>query len=234
MATTLNIYHVKFEDESWKVIGEGNTRPSATEDRKADAVSRAKEIAQNQEPAKVVVYKQDGTVQDEFTYGDVEDAVASTNGEQPKSGALDAGYALAALANDALQLAAEALQLARDLPSKAQARAKDLRDLAKQREQLEQRIQSFRENTEKRVEEKAAEGRTVTEGILSDERVRRVLDQAKTAQSQVKAALTSIRKTGEAAAGAAATAGRQQAETAKSQVKAAATSVKKTGEEARS
>lgn len=229
----LNIYHVLPTEDGWKVEGEGNTRPSAVEDRKADAVSRAREIAENHKPAKVIVHKQDGTVQDEFSYGDVESAAPSTNGDtKPQTGAADAGFALAALASDALQLAGEALNLARQLPSKATERASELRDLSARREDLETRIKDLRENTRERFGEKAAEGRTITDGLLNDERIRRVLDQAKTAQSQVKGALTSLRKTGEAAAGAAVSAGSEQAKTAKSQTKAAATSVKKTAEAA--
>ncbi len=240
--TQLQTYHVRTHDDGWAVEAEGNSRPTAVESRKADAVSRAKELAGNQEPAKVIVHKQDGTVQDEFTYGDVAAATAKTPANDD-SRVSDAGYALAALANDALELAGEALQLARELPSKARERAQktgemtqermsEMRDLKARREDLETRIQQFREQAEERFDEKAARGRSLTEGVLNDERVRRVLDQAKTAQSQVKAALTSIRKTGESAASAATTAGKAQGENAKAQVKAAGTSVKKTAEAA--
>ncbi len=240
---TLQTYHVKSNDgDGWIVEAEGGRRPSVVESRKADAVSRARELAENQQPARLIVHKQDGTVQDEFTYGDVEAATPSKS-EAEKGRAQDAGYALAALANDALELANEALQLARQLPGKAQERAhqaseraqdraQELRDLKTRREDLEQRVRELRELAEERFDEKAAQGRSITEGILSDERVRRVLDQARTAQSQIKAALTSIRRTGEDAAGAASSAGKEQASTAKSQVKAAATSVKRTADAA--
>lgn len=240
---TLQTYHVKSHDDGWAVEAEGAQRPSAVEARKADAVSRAREIAGNQQPSKVVVHKMDGTVQDEFIYGDVQEATPS-KAEPEKNRANDAGYALAALATDALQLATEALQLAKQVPAKAQGRvqqvsgkaqtrAQDLRDLQARRADLEAKVREFREEAEELLDEKAAQGRGITEGILNDERVRRVLDQASTARSQVKAALTSIRRTGGAVAGAATTAGKEQGSVAKSQVKAAATSVKKTADAAR-
>lgn len=240
---TLQTYHVKRHDDGWAVEAEGAQRPSAVETKKADAVSRAKAIAGNKEPAKVIVHKMDGTVQDEFTYGEVQAATPS-KAQPEKNRANDAGYALAALATDALQLATEALQLAKQMPAKAQdrvhqasgraqSRAAELTDLQARRTDLEAKVREFREEAEELLDEKAAQGRSLTEGILNDDRVRRVLDQAKTAQSQVKAALTSIRRTGGAAAGGAAAAGKTQASTAKSQVKAAATSVKKTADAAR-
>lgn len=227
----LKTYHVRAHDQGWAVEGTGAQRPSAVEAKKADAVQRAREIAQNQEPAKVIVHKQDGTVQDEFNYGDVEAASGNGAAEAQGPGA-DAAYVLAALAKDALQLASEALRLTRELPSRAQERGRELRDLKARREELNEQLRELRNTLEQRLDEKSAQGRSVADGVLSDDRVRRVIDQAKTAQSQVKAALTSIRKTGEEAASGAAEAGKEQARAAKSQVKAAATSVRKTGEAA--
>jgi hypothetical protein len=146
--------------------------------------------------------------------------------------AADAAYALAGLANDALQLANEAVQLARTLPDKAQERAQELRDVKVRREKLETRVREIRERAEQRFDEKATEGRTVAEDLLGDERIRKVLDQAKNARSQVKAAITSIRKTADEAINAGAAAGKEQAEVAKTQAKAAKTSVRKAAEEA--
>lgn len=226
------IYHVRYRDDEWVVEAEDAQQPSATEARKKDAVQRAREIAENQQPSRLIVHKQDGTVQSESTYGDVEEV--ETGEERAREGgpAADAGYALAALANDALQLATEAVSLARTLPSKAQERAQELRDLRSRREHLNERIRELREVAEQRFDEKAAQGRTVAEEVLSDERVQSVIDQAKAAQSQVKAAITSIRKTGDEAAAGAKEAGREQAEDARRQAKAAATSLRKTAETA--
>lgn len=232
MATTLTTYHVKPRDEGWSIEAEGASRPSAIEARKTDAVARAREIAENQQPAKLVIHKQDGTVQDTVTYGDLD----LTDGDMPvregRLAAADAAYALAALAKDAIQLANEALQLARTLPEKAQDRAKDLRELRLRREELEERIDKMRELAEQRLGEKVTEGRGLAENVLGDVRVQKLLDQAKIAQSQVKAAITSIRRIGEEAASSAARAGGDQADTAKSQTKAAVTSIRKTAEKA--
>lgn len=278
-------YHVTYRDDGWVVEAEDAARPSAREDRKADAVQRAREIAENQQPSRLIIHKQDGTVQSESTYGDVtepapeEEAAATAEPEaappaeeeaappaeeeaapaaeeeaappveeeavpqpEPETVAAappreraatgDAGYALAALANDALQLATEAVRLARSLPSKAQERAQELRELGRRREDLNERIRELRVAAEHRFDEKAAQGRTVAEDILGDERIKRVLEQARTAQAQVKAAITSIRKTGTETVSGATGAGREQATVARSQVKAAATSVRKTAETA--
>lgn len=232
MATTLTTYHVKPRDDGWAVEAEGSTRPSAVESRKSDAVARGREIAENQQPAKLVIHKQDGSVQDEVTYGDLDFADGDTAVREGRFAAADAAYALAALANDALQLANEALQIARTLPEKAQERAKDLKELRARRDEIEQRVEKMRDTAEQRLGEKVSEGRGLAQTVLSDERVRRLVDQAKTAQSQVKGALTSIRRIGDEAASSAVRAGRDQAGTAKSQTKAAATSVRKTAEEA--
>lgn len=231
----LRIYHVRYRDHGWVVEAEDAQQPSAVEARKTDAVKRAREIAENQQPARLVVHKQDGTVQNETDYGDVDAGTqAADEGPHVREGgvATDAGYALAALANDAMSLATEAVKLARTLPQKAQERAQDMRDLRSRREQLEERIRELREAAEQRFDEKSAQGRTVAEDLLGDERVQRVVDQAKTAQAQVKAAITSIRKTGSATASGAARAGKEQGRAARSQVKAAATSVRKTAETA--
>lgn len=232
----LRIYHVRYRDDAWVVEAEGAKQPSASEARKADAVKRAREIAENQQPSQLIVHKQDGTVQNETSYGDVEEAPSAEADEAPatheRGVAGDAGYALAALANDALSLATEAVKLARTLPERAQERAQDMRDLRSRREQLEDRIRELREAAEQRFDEKSAQGRTVAEDILGDQRVQRVIDQAKTARSQVKAAITSIRKTGTETAAGAVRGGRDQAAKARSQVKGAATSVRKTGETA--
>ena len=78
----------------------------------------------------------------------------------------------------------------------------------------------------KAVDRKAADGRRVVDEVTRDERVTKVLDQTAATRSQLKAALTSVTKTGSAAAEAAS----KQADVAKSQVKAAATSVRKSAE----
>lgn len=57
-------------ENSWDVKKRGNARASATEETKSDAVARAKEIARNNKPSQVVVRREDGTIQETFSYGD--------------------------------------------------------------------------------------------------------------------------------------------------------------------
>lgn len=55
---------VFFEDDSWAVKTKGAKRPSETFDKKADAVKRATEIAENKESS-VIRYTKDGRKQDD-------------------------------------------------------------------------------------------------------------------------------------------------------------------------
>jgi hemerythrin superfamily protein len=65
------VYHVVPDDDGrWKVKAKGATRASSRHDGKQEAVRRAKDLAQRGARGQVVVYKADGTVQNEFTYGD--------------------------------------------------------------------------------------------------------------------------------------------------------------------
>lgn len=86
--------------------------------------------------------------------------------------------------------------------------------------ELESAIASF----EKTFDARATEGRKLVDGLKKDGRISKLLDQSKTARSQVKGAFTSVTRTADVATDAA----RKQAGTATSQVKAAATSVRKT------
>lgn len=146
--------------------------------------------------------------------------------------AVDAVYALTGLAHDALQLATESVRSAQRLPDRAQDRVKQLRDLdlRTRRQQLEERVRELRDQTGARLEEKASEGRAVTDEFLEDDRVRQLVDQVRTARSQVKGALTSLRRTAQRSWQSGTSAGREQAETARVQTKAAATSVGKAAE----
>jgi uncharacterized protein YdaT len=63
-------YHVTPNQEGgWNVKGEGASRASSTHETKADAVDRARELAKSQSLGQVVVHKQDGTIQTEYTCG---------------------------------------------------------------------------------------------------------------------------------------------------------------------
>jgi hypothetical protein len=66
------IFHVtpRSKDDGWAIHKEGGTRPSAVCDTKDEAVSRAREIAQNSGWSQVVVHNKDGKVAQEFHYGE--------------------------------------------------------------------------------------------------------------------------------------------------------------------
>jgi uncharacterized protein YdaT len=62
-------YHVLHEEGDWKVKLEASNRASGTFDNKEDAVERARELAQREEKAQVIVHRRDNTIENEFTYG---------------------------------------------------------------------------------------------------------------------------------------------------------------------
>ena len=57
------------EGEGWSVQVEGASRATSVHDSKDEAVSRAKKLAGDRGPSQLLVYKKDGTVQSEQTYG---------------------------------------------------------------------------------------------------------------------------------------------------------------------
>lgn len=105
-----------------------------------------------------------------------------------------------------------------------EARVRDLRERTS--EQVDARLRTV----EAKFDERASEGRKVREQLRDNERyatfeeqLSQITEQAKATQRQLKAALTSVRKTADVALDA----GREQARNAKTQVKAAATSARK-------
>ena len=128
-----------------------------------------------------------------------------------------AGYAVAGVSRDIVRFA-------RRLPEHVET-IRDEESLAKLRDRVTADAKRYLSSFEKVVDTKAADGRDAIDVVTKDERVSKVLDQTSSTRSQLKAALTSVTKTGTVAAEAAA----KQADTAKSQVKAAASSVAKTG-----
>ncbi len=57
------------EGGGWGVQAEGASRATSVHDSKDEAVSRAKKLAGDRRPSQLLVYKKDGTVQSEQTYG---------------------------------------------------------------------------------------------------------------------------------------------------------------------
>jgi len=56
-------------NEGWKVQVEGASRATSVHKTKGEAVANAKELARSHQPSQLLVYKQNGTVQTEQTYG---------------------------------------------------------------------------------------------------------------------------------------------------------------------
>lgn len=64
------IYDVSPKGNQWTVRQRGADRAIGNYDKKPDAIDRAKEVAKKQPASQVVIRKQDGTIQTEYTYGD--------------------------------------------------------------------------------------------------------------------------------------------------------------------
>ncbi len=67
-AVEARVLHVVPGDEGWIVTIEGEDDPASTHDTKKDAVSAARKTAKAQVPSKLVVHKQDRSVQESFSY----------------------------------------------------------------------------------------------------------------------------------------------------------------------
>lgn len=64
------VYHVtKNKNEGWDVKKENATRATKNLDTKDEALKVAKELAKNADLGQVIVHKQDGKIQTEYTYG---------------------------------------------------------------------------------------------------------------------------------------------------------------------
>ncbi len=53
----------------WSLKKRGNERATGLYDNKKDAVARGRELAKAATPAQLIVHKADGTIEQEFTYG---------------------------------------------------------------------------------------------------------------------------------------------------------------------
>jgi endo-alpha-1,4-polygalactosaminidase (GH114 family) len=69
MAERTTYYVSAHADGGWKVQAEGTSRATSVHKTKGEAVANAKELARGQQPSQLLVYKQDGTVHAEQTYG---------------------------------------------------------------------------------------------------------------------------------------------------------------------
>lgn len=69
-AASMPVYHVVPHDEGWAVEKEGAARATSVHGTKAEAVSAGRERAKSGASGRLVVHRQDGTIQDAFTYGE--------------------------------------------------------------------------------------------------------------------------------------------------------------------
>ena len=69
MAERTTYYVSAHADGGWKVQAEGTSRATSVHKTKGEAVANAKELASGQQPSQLLVYKQDGSVHTEQTYG---------------------------------------------------------------------------------------------------------------------------------------------------------------------
>jgi hypothetical protein len=64
------VYHVAPHGEEWEVMAEGAERATSLHETKQKAIDAARALAMNQKPSQVIMHKEDGTIQREYTYGD--------------------------------------------------------------------------------------------------------------------------------------------------------------------
>ncbi|MEW6266135.1 MAG: DUF2188 domain-containing protein [Thermodesulfobacteriota bacterium] len=69
MAKKRDVYHVVPTKDGWGVKKEGNQRNTANTDTKKEAIDTARGLAKQGSLGQVKVHKQDGTIQNEWTYG---------------------------------------------------------------------------------------------------------------------------------------------------------------------
>ncbi len=180
--------------------------PRKTTTKTAAATAPKKTAAKKTAAKKTTTARQAATARDR---------VPSLLERDPKVVLGDAGYALAGITADAVEFARhlpERLGAVREEAQKAadQApeRVKTLREAGPDRlrgslddlrgrlaKDLEARLSAFG----RALDDKASEGRKVAETVRRDDRVKRVLDQTVNTRKQVKAAVTSVRKTADVA-----------------------------------
>lgn len=69
-AVSTTVFHVVPHDEGWAVEREGASRATSVHGTKSEAVTAGRERAKAGAAGRLVVHRQDGTVQDSFSYGE--------------------------------------------------------------------------------------------------------------------------------------------------------------------
>ncbi len=64
------VYHVKPDgsSEGWRVAVEGQSQPGSLHETKTAAVERARELAHEHTPSRLVIHRADGTIQRQHAY----------------------------------------------------------------------------------------------------------------------------------------------------------------------
>ena len=64
------IYDVSPHDGEWQVKRRGASRAASVHDLKEDAIEAGRKLALANQPSQLVIRRQDGTIENEWTYGD--------------------------------------------------------------------------------------------------------------------------------------------------------------------
>ena len=69
IAADETVYHVVPREEGWAVTKEGSEQATSLHDTKKEAVEAGRDVAKRHEPSRLIVHKQDRSVQEAFAYG---------------------------------------------------------------------------------------------------------------------------------------------------------------------
>lgn len=67
----MSTYHIRPESEGeWSITKEGAAKALTTYESKKEALDKGRKLAEKHEPSRLIVHRQDGSVQETFAYGD--------------------------------------------------------------------------------------------------------------------------------------------------------------------
>jgi len=67
------VYHIvpnPGQEKDWKIKEENVDEPLGLFSNKEEAIEKAKEMAKANEPSQIIIHREDGQIQTEYTYGD--------------------------------------------------------------------------------------------------------------------------------------------------------------------
>ena len=67
------VYHIvpnPGQEKDWKIKEENVDEPLGLFSDKEEAIEKAKEMAKANEPSQIIIHREDGQIQTEYTYGD--------------------------------------------------------------------------------------------------------------------------------------------------------------------